>query len=187
MAALIVSLDEFAELVGVTAETMRVHLRELLKAEEPDWLVERGERGRAYKIEADGGVAWWQAKREADDVADRQRRQDLAQMRLELVGDAAGAADTLALSAKQRKEEFLAAEAGIKYRKLLGQLLDRAEVERVISTAAVELRRRLQQLPAEYGIAEGLAADQVRSLEDRLERAVNQFVGEIEDSNAYSA
>ena len=57
---LIVNLEEFAELCGVTAETMRVHV----KAVDGDaaWLIERGARGRGYAIEAMGGLAWWKAK-----------------------------------------------------------------------------------------------------------------------------
>jgi predicted ArsR family transcriptional regulator len=178
---LIVSLDEFAELAGVTAETMRVHLRELLKdgTPQPAWLIERGERGRAYKIEAEGGIGWWQAKRDADDQADEARRAQLQQMRLELVGDTAEQAEALSLSGRQRREEYGAALEAIKYRKLLKQLVDTAELERVLSHIAVDHRRRLQRIPAEFGIAVGLTAEQQRQLEGMIERSVDAFVAAI--------
>lgn len=188
MADLIVSLDEFAELVGVTSETMRVHLREMLKEdpEGPAWLIERGDRGRAYKIEADGGVAWWQAKREADELADESRRAQLAQLRLNIVGDTTEQGEALSLSGRQRREEYLAALEGIKYRKTLGQLVEKSDIDRVLAAAAVEHRRRLQQVAPEFGIAAGLAADQVVQLETMIERAVESFVSAIEDPDAFA-
>src|SRR5690349_5293140 len=155
---------------------MRVHLRELLKdGAEPAWLLERGERGRAYRIEAEGGIAWWQAKREAMDLSSAERRDRLQQMRLDLVGDTTEAEKDLALSGRQRREEYEAAMTAIKYRRTLGELLERDAVERVLSSAAVALRRKLQQLAPEFGIAAGLPADQVRELATRIERAVASF------------
>lgn len=186
--ALIVSLDEFAELASVTSETMRVHLRELGKdgSPIPDWLIERGDRGRAYKIEAEGAIAWWQAKRDADEQhgADRQAR--LQQLRFETIGDVVDKPEQLTLSGRQRREEYAAAMDGIKYRKMLGHLVERADVERVITTAAVEHRRSLQQLPAEFGIAVGLSTDQQRKLEAMIEQAVDKFVTAIAKPDAFA-
>ncbi len=185
--ALIVSLDEFAELAGVTAETMRSHLRDLLRdGEPPAWLVERGDRGRAYKIEAEGGVQWWQQRREAEDLADAERRGQLQQMRLKLVGDTAESAEQLGLSGRQRREEYAAALEGIKYRKTLGQLVEKASVERELTAASVELRRRLQQVPPEFGIAAGLDADKVRQLDRMIEQALDAFVATLEAPDAFA-
>lgn len=184
---LIVSLEEFAELVGVTAETMRVHLRELGRdgVAPPAWLIEKGDRGRAYKIEAEGGIAWWRARREEEDQADAERRGRLQQLRLEVVGEGADSEESLALSGRQRRDEYEAAMVAIKYRRALGQLVDRTILERVLSSAAVDLRRRLQQIPAEFGIAAGLPGDQVKELEGRIGRALDGFVAEITKPGAF--
>lgn len=184
---LIVSLEEFAELCGVTAETMRVHLRELGKDGQaaPAWLIEKGDRGRAYKIEAEGGITWWRAKRESDELADADRRGRLQQLRLDVVGEGAEGEGELALSGKQRREEYAAATDAIKYRKLLGQLVEKTVLERVLSSAAVDLRRRLQQVPAEFGIAAGLPSDQVKDLDGRIARALDGFVTEISKPDAF--
>lgn len=69
---LVVNLEEFADLCGVTAETMRVHVKAVDST--ASWLLERGDRGRGYKIEPVGGLAWWKAKRAEDDGADAERR-----------------------------------------------------------------------------------------------------------------
>lgn len=185
---LIVSLDEFAELVGVTPETMRTHLRTVGKdGLVPAWLIERGDRGRPYKIEAEGAVRWWQDRREADEQVGAARLSQLAQLRFAVVGDAAEGQETLSLSGRQRKEEFAASMEAIKYRKMLGQLLERDEVVRVLSTVAVEHRRALAKLPAEFGILAGLDAPQVKQLEGLIERAVDAFVTSIEKPDAFAA
>jgi len=185
--ALIVSLDEFAELAGVTPETMRAHLKELGRdgSPMPVWLIERGDRGRAYKIEAEGAIAWWQAKREADEQVGADRAARLQQLRFETIGGVVEKQEQLSLSGRQRREEYAAAMEGIKYRKMLSQLVERADVERVLTTAAVEHRRALQKLPAEYGIAVGLTEDQQRKLEAMIEQAVAKFVATITKSDAF--
>lgn len=184
---LIVSLDEFAELCGVTSETMRVHLREVGRdgSAVPAWLVERGDRGRAYKIEAAGGVQWWREKREAEEASNAGRQEQLELLRREVVGDVVEPA-ALSLSGKQRLTEYAAAEAALKYRRLLGQLVEKDAVTRVISAAAVAHRRRLKGIAPEFGIAAGLPADKVAVLERMIERAVNEFVDEIEAADAFA-
>lgn len=185
---LIVSLDEFAELARVTPETMRTHLKNLLRdaTVDPEWLVERGDRGRAYKIEAAGGLRWWIAKQDADLLADEEKRGKLQQMRLDIVGEGAEAADHLTMSGRQRRDEYAAAMDAVKYRKMIGELLEKVEVERVISGAAVELRRRLQQIAPEFGILAGLQADQVQQLAGMTERAVEAFVDAIAKPDAFA-
>ena len=42
--SLVVNLEEFSELCGVTPETMRGYIRSVEGA--PGWLIERGDRGR---------------------------------------------------------------------------------------------------------------------------------------------
>ncbi|MBM3929415.1 MAG: hypothetical protein FJ335_13325 [Sphingomonadales bacterium] len=174
---LIVSLEEFADLVGVTGETMRTHLKAV--EGQPDWLVERGDRGRAYKIEPRGGVAWWQARRDAEDAATEDRRQQLAQMRLDLVGPQVEGVDKLTLSGRQRRDEYEAAFKALEYRKRLGQLVERSEVDHVLTNAAVELRRRLMLVPGEFAIKAGLSAEVVKPLHDLQARAVNDFLKSI--------
>lgn len=184
----ICSLEEFAELVGVTPETMRAHIKDLLKdgADVPAWLVERGDRGRAYKIEAEGGTAWWLQRREAEDQAEAARQAGLQQLRLKLVGDNAEGGEQLALSGRQRRDEYEAGLAALKYRQAMRELVVRADVERVLTAAAVDLRRALKRVPPEFGIAAGLEPDLVRSLDGMIERALDLFVSEIEKPDAFA-
>ncbi len=171
---LIVNLEEFAELCGVTAETMRVHV----KAVDGDaaWLIERGARGRGYAIEAMGGLAWWKAKRRDDEAVDAERKAQLAQLRLELVGDQIEQTDQLGLTGKQRREEYRAGFEAIEYRKAIGKLVDRDDMIHALSVAASELRRRLMQVPAEFAIREGMTQQAVAPLEGMLARAIDEFL-----------
>jgi hypothetical protein len=175
--SLIVNLDEFSELCGVTAETMRVHIRAV--EGDPVWLIERGDRGRGYKIEAEGGVAWWKAKRDADESASAVRLEQLRQLRFEHLGDAAENEDALALSGKQRREEYAAVMERIKLRRVMGELVDRAEVEALLSHAAVEARQRLMRVPGEYAATVGLPPEDMAPLSELLERVVNDFVDSL--------
>ncbi|RSV44403.1 hypothetical protein CA234_03030 [Sphingomonas sp. ABOLE] len=185
--ALIVSLDEFAELCGVSSVTMRTHLRDLGRdgGDLPAWLIERGDRGRNYKIDAEGGVRWWQARRDAEDQGNAERAQRMQQLRLDTIGDAADEPEALALSGKQRREEYAAAQEAIKYRKLMGQLVEKAPLQRVLTNATVELRKQLQRVAPEAAIKLGLSADQARDLDGIIERAVAQFVATIEKPHAF--
>lgn len=173
----IVSLDEFADLVGVTSETMRVHLRSIDDA--PDWLIERGDRGRKYKIEAEGAVAWWKARRDAEEVATADRVAQLAQLRLDLMGPAVEAPEALGLSGRQRREEYEAGFRAIEYRKALGELVVKADLQHELTIAAVELRRRLMLCPGEFAIVAGLEPEQVRPLEGIIARALDAFVNSL--------
>jgi len=175
--SLVVNLDEFSELCGVTAETMRVHIRGV--EGEPGWLLERGDRGRGYKIEAEGGLAWWKAKREADESASAERRAQLQQLRFAELGEAADSEESLGLSGKQRREEYAAVVEKIKLRRMMGELVERAPLEAMLTHAAVELRRQLMLVPAEFAVNEGLAPEAVQKLGTMIERAVDKFVGQL--------
>lgn len=185
---LIVSLEEFAELVGVTAETMRVHLREVGRdgSPAPGWLIEKGDRGRAYKIEADGAIAWWREKRESEEAQAGARAERLQQLRFETIGAAVETPEMLTLSGRARREEYAAAMEAIKYRRAIGELVEKAGIQRVLISAVIELRRALQAVPPEFAIAAGLDRDQQRDLDRRLERAVDTFVTVIEKPNAFA-
>jgi hypothetical protein len=172
--SLIVNLDEFAELVGVTAETMRVHIRAI--EGEPVWLIKRGDRGRGYEIEAEGAVAWWKSKQEADELADAERREQLKQMRLDLVGGDIESGDSMGLSGKQRREEYGAAFEALKLRKTMGRLLDFDEMEHQLTLATVDLRRRLMLLPGEFCVGQSLDSKYASPLKALLGRALDDFV-----------
>lgn len=175
--SLIVNLDEFSELCGVTAETMRVHVRSV--EGNPAWLIERGDRGRGYKIEAEGGLAWWKARREEDEQASAERRAQLQQLRFEHLGDAAETEEALVMSGRQRREEYAASFERIKLRRTMGELVEVSELEAVATAAVVELRRQLLLVPAEFAVVSGLAPEDVRPLSDMIERAVERFVSSL--------
>lgn len=172
--ALVVNLDEFSGLCGVTSETMRVHVKAI--EGNPDWLIERGSRGRDYVIEPTGGLAWWKAKRDSDDRDSEARQAELAQLRFDLLGPAVEDADALTLSGRQRKEEIEATLARLKLRRAMGELIEVAELEAKATTAVVELRRQLLLVPAEFAVAAGLSPEEVKPLADMIDRAVNGFV-----------
>lgn len=179
---LVVNLDEFSELCGVTAETMRAHVRTV--EGNPAWLIERGTRGRDYKIDAELGVAWWRAKREADAAASDERQAQLQQLRLELLGSAAEDEEALTLSGRQRREEHEAAMARIKLRRTMGELVEVAPLEHLLSTAVIALRGQLANLPGEFGVKEGLEPAQVTALEAMVQRVLDRFAGEIDKAMA---
>ena len=136
---LIVSLDEFAALCGVTPETMRNHLKQA--PAEADWLLARGRRGVGYKIAAEAALAWYRQRGVGDGV-DAARQAQLAELRLQMLGDA-GDDDGLLLTGKQRYEEYRAGEAELAYRQSIGELCRVAEIENETINAVIELRRQL--------------------------------------------
>lgn len=139
-AELIVNLDEFASLCGVSRETMRDHLK--TAPPKAPWILERGTRGRGYKIAAEAAVAWWQ-KRSVATGEDDVRLQRMAQMRLTLMGGDASEED-LVLTGKQRGDEFKAGMAELEYREAMGELVRASDIEAETVNAVIELRRQLQ-------------------------------------------
>jgi hypothetical protein len=172
--ALVVNLDEFSELCGVTSETMRVYVKSI--EGNPVWLIERGSRGRDYKIEPIGGVTWWKAKRDSDERDNEARQAELAQLRFDLLGPAAEDADALTLSGRQRKDEIEATLARLRLRRAMGELIEVAALEALATTAVVELRRQLLLVPAEFAVSAGLSPEEVKPLAAMIERAVVGFV-----------
>ncbi|MCT2398516.1 hypothetical protein [Novosphingobium mangrovi (ex Huang et al. 2023)] len=175
--SLIVNMDEFSELCGVTPETMRGYVRAV--EGNPSWLVERGSRGRDYKIDAEGGLDWWRKRRAEESAAEDARQEQLQLLRADLLGDVAEGSDGLSLSGKQRREEYAAVLERIKLRRLMGELVERVDIEERLSHASVECRRRLMQVPAEFAVMAGLSLEEVKPLTDLLERTVDQFVTAI--------
>lgn len=171
---MIVNIDEFSELCGVTSETMRGYVRTV--EGNPAWLIERGTRGRPYRIDAEGGLAWWKKLRQDEDDASADRQAALQQLRLDVLGDQAEGEEALSLSGKARRDEYAAAMERIKLRRLMGELVDTGELVPALSHAAVEARRRFQAIPSEYAAQMGLTPEDVRPLRDLIERAVNGFV-----------
>ena len=177
MSGLVVNLDEFSELCGVTAETMRGHIRGVEGS--PAWLIERGDRGRGYKIEPEGGLAWWQAKREQADIEAAEHKEKLAQLRFSMLGDQAEGEEALSLSGKQRREEYAAVLDRIKLRRMMGELVEVSQLEPLLASAAVDLRQRLELIPGEMAAAMGVGSEEMAPLERMIERACNEFAAAI--------
>lgn len=165
-AELVVSLDEFASICGVTPETMRKHLAQA--PVDADWMVEKGRRGVGYKIAAAGAVAWWRA-RATSSADDDVRSAALAELRMQMLGDA-GDDEGLALSGKQRYEEYKAGEAELSYRELIGELCRVAEIEGETANAVIELRRQLQGV--------GRTIRRKFELPATVEAAIDELLGE---------
>lgn len=163
---LIVSLDEFASICGVTPETMRKNLKEA--PTDAPWLVERGRRGVGYKIAAAGAVAWWR-NRSAGGGEDDAKLAAIAELRMQMLGDA-GDDEGMLLTGKQRYEEYRAGEAELLYRKTIGELCRIADIEAETSNAAIELRRQLQGV--------GPAIRREFGLGKEVETAIEAAIGE---------
>lgn len=169
---LIVSLDEFAALCGVTPETMRNHLKQA--PPEADWLLARGRRGVGYKIAAEAALAWYR-QRGAGDGVDSARQAQLAELRLQMLGDA-GDDDGLLLTGKQRYEEYRAGEAELAYRQSIGELCRVAEIENETVNAVIELRRQLQGIGPTIRRKFGLDRDVEIGIEELLAEKLAAFV-----------
>ena len=163
---LVVNLDEFASLCGVTPETMRSHLR--TAPAKAAWILERGTRGRGYKIAALAGVEWWK-QRTANAGNDDGRAAKLAELRLSMLGGDASE-DDLLLSGKQRGDEFKAGLAELEYREAMGELARVQDLEAETVNAVIELRRQLQGI--------GMTIRRRFSLEREVQDAIDQVIAE---------
>lgn len=163
---LIVNLDEFASLCGVTSETMRSHLKSA-PARAP-WILERGARGRGYKIAALLGVEWWK-QRSASSANDDGRAAQLAALRLQMLGGDASE-DDLLLSGKQRGDEFKAGLAELEYREAMGELARVSDYEADTVNAVIELRRQLQGI--------GKTVRRRFALEREVEDAIDELIAD---------
>ncbi|MBB4154165.1 hypothetical protein GGQ80_002075 [Sphingomonas jinjuensis] len=163
---IIVNLDEFASLCGVTTETMRSHLR-TAPAKAP-WILERGARGRGYKIVALAAIEWWK-QRAASAGDDDGRAAKLAELRLQLLGGDASE-DDLLLTGKQRGDEFKAGLAELEYREAMGELVRVQDIEAETVNAIIELRRQLQTV--------GQVIRRRFSLDREVQDAIDEMIAE---------
>jgi hypothetical protein len=163
---LIVNLDEFASLCGVTSETMRGHLRSA--PAKAAWILERGTRGRGYKILALPAVEWWKQRASAANDDDGKAAK-LAELRLQLLGGDASE-DDLLLPGKQRGDEFKAGLAELEYREAMGELVRVQDIEAETVNAVIELRRQLQSI--------GLTIRRRFSLEREVQDAIDELIAE---------
>ena len=170
---LVVNLDEFSELCGVTAETMRGYVKAVDGM--PDWLIKRGTRGSGYEIDAEQGVAWWRKLRNDEATAGTQRAERLAQLRFELIGDAVEGEEALALTGKQRREEYAATMERIKLRRIMGELGEIGAIEAALSALSVEHRRQLMLVPGEFAALTGMTPAEVAPLEGLIAKAIDTF------------
>ena len=174
---LVVSLDEFASICGVTPETMRKHLK--TAPVDSEWLLERGRRGVGYKIAAEGGLAWWR-DRETGGGDDELRLRQLAEFRLRSLGDGAGEDDELLLTGKQRFEEFKAGQAELAYRELIGELCRVAEIEDETVNAVIELRRQLQGVGPAIGHKHQLPREVWDAIDEASGERLKMFVTKLD-------
>ena len=172
---LIISLDEFASICGVTPETMRTHLKQA--PANAEWLLERGRRGVGYKIAATGAVAWWQSRSGNGD--DDVKRAAIAELRMQMLGDA-GDDEGLLLTGKQRFEEFKAGEAELAYRLSIGELCRVTEIESETTNAVIELRRKLLRVGPAVRRKHGLSRDVEGAITEAIGAALNDFVAKLD-------
>lgn len=153
---------------------MRKYFREL--DVDPDWMIARGTKGRDYQIEPGGGLAWWKAAREGEEQASAERVEQLRQLRFDLLGDDAGAANDLTMSGKQRRDEYAAEFERLRLAKEMGQLVEIDKLVPLLMAAVVESRRRLGLVPAEFAATAGMTPEEVKPLAAMIEKAVDEFV-----------
>ena len=169
---LIVNLDEFASICGVSRETMRDHLK--TAPPKAAWILERGTRGRGYKIAAEAAVQWWQ-KRSSATGEDDAKLQRMAQMRLTLMGGDANE-DDLVLSGKQRGDEFKAGLAELEYRETMGELVRASDIEAETVNAVIELRRQLQGIGRKIRRRFNLEREVEDAIDDLIAEQLRAFV-----------
>ncbi|RDD60478.1 DUF1441 family protein [Ferruginivarius sediminum] len=168
--AYVVNMGELVELLaGSELAYSETTLRKLIDRHADFPLLERGTNGRSYKFYAPDVVAWLR-KYNAEAEQERADRTDqLAQMRLDLVGGGADGAADYRLSGKQRREEYDAELAAIKLRREKGELVEAAEIERIATDAFAALRHELMALPDNLARTAGLSRE-VRNKVDELVR-----------------
>lgn len=140
----LVNLSEFAGLVDKSLPTVRKII-----ADNPDFPVERrGARGTDYVIDARAGHHWLQSHDAEVQAAQRQRIEDLRQLKLEIWGsdgvDQNDAAVTLT-----PQEESTQLDNRLKALKLArehGEILMKADVQRAWAQALARLRDDVQGL-----------------------------------------
>lgn len=178
---MIVSLDEFADLIGLTTEQMRKHLNKLDEETAAGFILERGSHGRAYKILARAGHAWWIAKKEREAEEAKTHADDLAQLRMDLVGGSADDDADYELSGKRRKEEAEAELTLLRLRGAKGELLEREVMVRLLRQVFVDLRKGLTTIPATFAKKHELDA----AMRLDLEKLVETRLGALAESFAH--
>lgn len=181
---MICSLSEFVAMPGVPSEPT---LRKLID-ENPDFpVVSRGKNGQAYEIDAEAGLKWLKARREAEELARRERQDRLNQLSLDLLGDdAAVKPGNSGLSPREIGEALEAEVQAIKLAQLRGELVRKAEVEAALSQFMVALRQQFRTMPQRLGKRVEVRRDVLNALDVLIDGDLHLIADKLERMGARS-
>ena len=163
-------------------------LRDVIRRH-PDFpVLQGGSNGIPYEFDADACAEWWRDHAAKIEEAEEARRAQLDMWRAELFGKDAAAedADTRSLTPAERKAELEAQILEDKLRRARGELIDRASTMSALSTAIVELRNELMQIPAELARKADLEREDRIALEEMIERRLNGLARKLADLEFYA-
>ena len=170
-----VNLRELAEIMGVSDNT----LRELIRADGSFPVLSRGSHGVPYEFSISTVSAWWQEHQEQIKAEQDRRQEELEQFRLELFGGQVADETQAGLTAAEIAKEIEAELNALKLAKVRGEYVVKADVERCVAFAFVELRKELMQLGTEIARALGLEATARATVDDmvkvKLERCSDRL------------
>ena len=138
----LVNLAELSELFGVAELT----LRRWMDRDPTFPVLKRGSNGVAYQFDARAVKAWLDGNKAAREEAGEERRQELAQLQLELTGGSAAEGERV-LTAKERREALEVAAAQAKWDQARGSLVPLAAMERAFDDALVAIRTDVMRIP----------------------------------------
>ena len=173
------NLGQFAKVVGSTEPTVRKRVDE---AGDGDWLIERGSKGRDYKIHPVLGPLWWREEEERRRQEEAAKDEAVDQLRMTFLGDNALQAEVQGLSASDRLKELEVQKALRIEARERGVLVDRGALQRVLGNTMAMLSKQILSAAKTIGREADLKPAQRSEWEERVEKAMNAAIDRCQEA-----
>lgn len=173
------NLGEFARVVGSTEPTVRKRIDE---ADDGEWLIERGGKGRDYRIDPVLGPQWWRAEEDRRRAEEEKRGQAVEQLALHFLGENALRSDLEGGLSPADQLKLLEVQKALRLEaKERGDLLDRRAIGGRLNQVMTLLTKRVLAAAKRAARDADMAHAQRAEWEEAVENALNEAIDQCQD------
>lgn len=170
----VMNREEMAEAMAVSINTISKWITQGMP------VLQQGENGKAYELQLSQCWAWRQASRRADDIRSKAVKNAQAQLRLAIVGGAAG--DTIdGLEPRQKKEIYEAQMMQEQFLSHRNSLMKRDDVRELLTDLLALTRDTLEAAPDRVERIEAMPPKSVQAFADLVEELIGELRMRIEE------
>lgn len=172
------NLGQFAKVVGSTEPTVRKRVEE---SDGGSWLIERGSKGRDYRIHPVLGLEWWRGEEARRREAEEAEEQAVEQLAMAFLGPNALKTEAQGLSAAEQLKLLEVQKALRLEAQARGSLVDREQFVQLMGNTLSMLTRRILAAAKAVAREADLKPVQRSAWEEAVEQAINAAIDSCQE------